>query len=153
MDFASVSAVLGSIKTATEIAKILKESNVSLEKAEFKLKLAELISSLADAKIEMSEIQQLLVEKDSEIRKLNEQISIKDKLEWEPPYYWLKKEHNKDGPFCQNCYDKNKELIRLQGDGSGYWECKACKSTYTDKTYDHSPMDIYRDDHDEFNTY
>ena len=81
MDFASVSAVLGSIKTATEIAKILKESNVSLEKAEFKLKLAELISSLADAKIEMSEIQQLLVEKDSKIRKLNERLSIKDKLE------------------------------------------------------------------------
>jgi hypothetical protein len=66
----SVSTLLGSIKTATEIAKLIKDSDVSLEKAETKLKLAELISALADAKIEVMEVQQALLDKDAEVRGL-----------------------------------------------------------------------------------
>lgn len=42
-DMASVSVVLTSIKTATDIAKLLRETDVSLEKAETKLKLAEMV--------------------------------------------------------------------------------------------------------------
>lgn len=42
-DMASVSVVLSSIKTATDIVKFLRETDVSLEKAETKLKLAELV--------------------------------------------------------------------------------------------------------------
>jgi ribosomal protein L37AE/L43A len=37
--------------------------------------------------------------------------------------------------FCQHCYDINKNIVRLQGNGEGWWECKACKNDYTDKTY------------------
>ena len=58
MDLTAVSTLLGSIKTATEIAKLIKDSDVSLEKAETKLKLAELISALADAKIKVTAVQQ-----------------------------------------------------------------------------------------------
>jgi hypothetical protein len=136
MDIATISAALGSIKIATEIAKFIGESSGSLEKAEFKLKLADLISNLADAKIKITEIQQTLLDKDAELRKLREQLSIKGKLNWEPPYYWVIDEGRKDGPYCQQCYDKNHELIRLQdyyGDGS--WECMTCKNTYLDSRH------------------
>jgi hypothetical protein len=135
MDLTIVSTLLGSIKTATEIAKLIKDSEMSLEKAEIKLKLAELISALADAKIEVTEVQQALHDKDSEIRKLQEQFKLKQKLQWQQPYYWLMEDSNKSGPFCQHCYDKAQELIRLQGNGDGYWECKACKNNYTDATH------------------
>jgi hypothetical protein len=135
MDLTIVSTLLGSIKTATEIAKLIKDSDVSLEKAETKLKLAELISALADAKIEVTEVQQTLLDKDTEIRKLQEQFKLKQKLQWEQPYYWLMDDANKSGPFCQHCYDKAQELIRLQGNGEGYWECKVCKNNYTDATH------------------
>jgi len=135
MDIAAISAVLGSIKIATDIAKLIKDSDISLEKAEIKLKLAELISALADAKIEMTQIQQALLDKDAELRKLQEQFVVKEKLKWEQPYYWIIDEKGKDGPYCQQCYDKNHELIRLQGDGEGFWECKACKNIYLDSTY------------------
>ena len=54
MDMTAITAVLGSIKTATEIAKYIKDSNVSFEKAETKLRLAELIGALADAKLKSS---------------------------------------------------------------------------------------------------
>jgi len=149
MDLTSISTLLSSLKTATDIAKIIKESDVSLEKAESKLKLAELISALADAKIEVTEIQQVLLDKDAELRALKTQLEVKSKLKWEKPYYWLIESSQKDGPYCQHCYDKNHELIRLQGSG-GYWECKACKSSYTDSSYDASPMVFSTGDRDPY---
>ena len=48
------------------------EKNVSLEKAETKLKSADLVSSLADAKLEAAKIQDLLLEKDRRIKELEE---------------------------------------------------------------------------------
>lgn len=145
MDMTSIAAVLGSIKTATDIAKVIKESDVSLEKAESKLKLAELISALADAKIQIADIQQVLVEKDAELRVATEQLIVKEKIQWESPYYWLFDNAKKEGPFCQHCYDKNQALIRLQGNGEGYWECKVCKNSYTDSSWGSSPVTPIRD--------
>ena len=138
MDITSIATVLNSLKTATEIAKLIKNSDVSLEKAESKLKLADLISALADAKIEVTEIQQSLLEKENVILELKSKLEVKSKINWEKPYYWVVDSRQKDGPFCQHCYDKNRELIRLQGNGEGYWECKSCKNNYTDSTHDAS---------------
>jgi len=135
MDLGSIATLLSSLKTATDIAKLIKDSDLSLEKAETKLKLAELISALADAKIEAAEIQQALAEKDSELRGLREQLETRDKLEWDDPYYWHKTETGRVGPYCQQCYDKEQRLIRLQGNGEGWWECKTCKNNYTDARY------------------
>ena len=67
-DISSITSILESIKTATDIARFFKETTTSLEKAETKLKLADLISALADAKIETAEIQSLISEKDEEIK-------------------------------------------------------------------------------------
>jgi hypothetical protein len=60
-DMAGVSLVLSSIKAATDIARLLKDTNLSLEKAAAKLKLAELVGALADAKIQIAEVQDLLL--------------------------------------------------------------------------------------------
>jgi ribosomal protein L37AE/L43A len=139
MDLAAIAAALGSIKTATDIAKLIKDSDVSLEKAEAKLKLAELISALADTKIQIAEIQQFLIDKDTELRAIKEQLDVKAKLQWESPYYWLLDETQKDGPYCQHCYDKDNLLIRLQGNGAGYWRCSVCKNSYTDSNYQPPP--------------
>ena len=51
LDMASVSVVLSSIKTSADNAKLLREKDVSVEKAETKLKLAELVGALADANL------------------------------------------------------------------------------------------------------
>lgn len=153
MDLTSISTVLTSIKTATEIAKLIKDSDVTLEKAESKLKLAELISALADAKIQITDVQQTLLEKDAEVRALLEQIETKQKLRWEKPYYWLSAGETKEGPFCQHCYDKNHELIRLQGGDEGYWECKVCKNGFTDSRYDAAPGFSVGRDYDPYTGY
>ena len=58
-DIATISSLIGSIKTMAEIAKTIKFSDSSLERAEFKLKIAELMESLANVKIEAIEIKEL----------------------------------------------------------------------------------------------
>ena len=150
MDMATISALIGSIKTATDLAKLINESGITLEKAEVKLKLAELISALADAKMDIATVQQALLDKDAELARLLEQISIKEKLNWEAPYYWLINDGKKDGPYCQQCYDNSHKLIRLNGDGRGFWECKTCKNTYLDKNYSYAPHSSEYNDYDPF---
>lgn len=135
MDLSSISTALASIKTATDIAKLIKDSDITFERAEAKLKLAELISVLADAKIQIAEIQQALLDKDAELRDAKEKLAIKENLQWESPYYWLLDGTKKDGPYCQCCYDKDKALIRLQDCSNGTWYCRVCKGTYTDSSY------------------
>ena len=92
---------------------------------------------MSDAKVEITNIQQQLLEKDEQIRNLNEQIAVKGKLQYEPPYYWLAEDENKDGPFCQSCYDKDNKFIRLYEtyDNKGVWNCKVCKNTYISSTF------------------
>ena len=134
-DLAIITSALSSIKTAADIAKLIKDSGSSLEKAEIKLKIADLIGSLADAKMEIATIQTDLIEKDQEILELQNQLKLQKAVEWDKPYYWIVDGDTKDGPFCQQCYDKNKQLIRLQGGGKNYWYCQTCKSKVADKNY------------------
>src|SRR5690606_18936346 len=103
----------------------------SLEKAETKLKLAELIGSLADAKLEVINLQELLAKTEGHVKELEVQLQVHTALRWEEPLYWLDGESGSDGPYCQHCYDSSRKLIRLQGNGEGFYECKVCKNTYT----------------------
>lgn len=148
-DIATVSSVLSSIKTATDIVQILRSSETSLEKAEAKLKLADLVGALADAKMEIAQVQDVLIGKDKIILELRERLSIQESLEWEEPYYWRNNSGKKDGPYCQHCYDKDQKLVRLHGEGYGSWNCKVCKNNYRDKTYqeqiDYTDYDVPND--------
>jgi hypothetical protein len=131
MDIGSISAVLGSIKTATDIAKFIKDSDVSLEKAEVKLKLAELIGALADAKLDVVGVQQALAESEARIRELQKQLDVRAQVKWDDPVYWVEAPSGREGPYCQRCYDAEGKLVRLQSSGDGYYSCRACSSGYT----------------------
>jgi hypothetical protein len=126
-----IATALTSIKTAIELAKILKDSSITLAEAEQKLKLAEIISALAVVKLEMADMQTLLMEKDARIRDLQECLKIKGNLVFEGRYYWLVVGDKKDGPFCQCCYDSKEKLIRLQQcPNPSMWRCNACTNVY-----------------------
>jgi len=79
-DITTISAIFSSVKTATEIAKLIKNSNTLLEEAEIKLKMTDLISALADIKIELSDIQLIQKEKEDKISELKKLLSQKNKL-------------------------------------------------------------------------
>lgn len=134
-DIATIAAALGSIKTASDIAKLIKDSGSTLEKAEIKLQIAELISALADAKIEMAGVQSEILEKDKTISALQDLLDARKNLVWEAPYYWVEEGDKKDGPFCQKCYDVDHKLVRLQGGGREAWACRSCKNYFFDKHY------------------
>lgn len=127
-DIASISAALASIKTATEIAKLIKDSGVSLEQAEIKLQIANLISSLADAKIELADLQ-------VEFNTLKEKLNQRDSVKWVKPYYMRQLDDIMDGPFCPTCYDNSDKLIRLQGSGKDGWHCQICDGFFKDSMY------------------
>jgi hypothetical protein len=135
VDISSISSGFNSLKIAIDITRILRESGQSLEKAEIKLKLAELTEALAEAKIQFSEVQELVLVKDKQIKKLEEDLKIKNKLEWEPPVYYLINDNLKDGPFCPQCYDSEKKLIRLQGNNEGSWRCLTCKNSFAEERW------------------
>jgi|AMFO01.1.fsa_nt_gi hypothetical protein len=133
MDMATISVFLSSVKTATEIAQGLKDSDLSLDKAETKLQLAELISALADAKIQAAMLQDELLTTNRRIREIEEAQRVHDhEMKWDGVVYWREVNSNRDGPFCPQCYDssKHKSLIRLQKHGSDHWVCPTCKNDY-----------------------
>ncbi|NOH82167.1 hypothetical protein F0231_20900 [Vibrio sp. RE86] len=135
-DIVTISAALGSLKTAHELAKVIKSSGNSLEQAEMKFKLADLISALAETKIELADIQTVLIEKDEEIKALKKQLRERDEASYVAPYYWRETEKGKDGPFCQKCKDVDELFVRLQNiKAKGFWHCTNCDTNYLDKDY------------------
>jgi hypothetical protein len=143
-DLTSISAILSSIKAASDIAKLLKEADLSLEKAELRLKLADLISALADARIEIASIQESLNLKDGQIRELEQALNIQRNLQYEEPSYWLREGDKREGPYCQRCYDKDRKLVRLQGYETGIFDCKVCNTNYSTREFRQRQEDAIR---------
>lgn len=134
-DLSSLSAALGSIKAASDLLKLIKDSNTSLEQAEVKLQMAEVISALADAKLELALVQDELFEKHRAIQDLTECLNQRNIVHFERPSYWVVDGDDRQGPFCQKCYDTERKLVRLQGGGTEVWLCHACNGTYADENY------------------
>ena len=129
-DLALLATILTSIKTATDIAKGLREADLSLEKAETKLKLADLMSALADARTAVSSLQEELLSKDRQIKELQETLDVRKAMKYVAPFYWREEAGQRDGPFCQQCYDSKRSVIRVQSHHEGWWSCLTCGQSY-----------------------
>ncbi len=132
-----ISTILSSIKTATDIAKLIKNSTTSLEEAEIKLKMADLISALADIKIELSEVQVSQRDKEQTILNLKEELNKKEKISFDGKMYWAE---NDKTPFCTVCFEKDSKYHHLEHFpkvmdresvwSEEHWTCKICKNSY-----------------------
>jgi hypothetical protein len=76
------------------------------------------------------ELQEENIELKKKIKELEASLKRRDEVIYEKPSYWTISEKSKDGPFCQRCYDVEKQLVRLQDKSNDYWICKSCKSGY-----------------------
>ena len=132
MDIAAITALLGGVKTASELAKAIKDSGSTLEQAEVKLKLAELISTLADVKFEAAGVQEELIAAKEQIRALEGAVKQRAALVWKQPCYWMPRDGdaNIEEPYCQPCHDNDKRLSRLHHDGKGAFQCMVCKMRF-----------------------
>lgn len=133
-DFATIGAALSSLKTASEIVKFLRETDLSLERAELKLKLADLVSALADARIDLAEVQESLAAKDKRIAELEEAFDSKDLLVRRYDAYYAA---NLDGqptgvPFCLRCWeaDHKKRQLVISPKDRHMRVCTSCGQQY-----------------------
>lgn len=138
-ELATFAAVLNSLKVAADIAKTLKESDLSLERAEMKMKIAELLSAVADAKIATSELQTALQEKNQEIKRLTEALATKAEVVKDGDAYFRKGPDGKaqGEPFCLHCWESRKELSHLIRGDRREKLCPACKTSYDDFSIPH----------------
>ena len=49
-----------------------------------------------------------------QVGELQRQLSVKGQLQYQGKVYWLVDGGNRDGPYCQRCYDVDCKLVRLQ---------------------------------------
>jgi hypothetical protein len=117
--------MMGVLPKSGDIIELLKKGSLS----EAQQKVVE----LREGALELQEENIGLRER---IKELEGILDVRESLEWNQPYYWLRRGQRREGPFCQQCYDSTGKLIRLQGDGKGWWECKTCKNNFTDKSFD-----------------
>ena len=133
-DIGVIGAVLSSIKTATEIAKYVRETDFGLDKAELKLKLADLVSSLADAKMELTSLQDVIDSKDKEIAELKDAFEGKDKLVRSYDGYYLADDDGKPtgDAFCAFCWEESHKQRRLAYSPTNHRvrRCNVCKTEY-----------------------
>jgi hypothetical protein len=137
-DLATIGAALSSIKTATDIAKFLRESDLSLEKAELNLKFADLLVSLADAKFELVEVQEELAQKDKKIAELTSAFEAKDDLVQSGDAYYIRDEQGEatGKPFCLRCWEsdhKQRQLVQTPKDHRTLI-CTSCGHKYDNMT-------------------
>ena len=128
-DLATITAILGNLKVATDIAKAIRDSDISVERAELKLKLAEMIGALADAKIEVTEVQELLRDKERQLGELKDAFESKDDLVKRYDGYYLKDANGQavGEPYCVSCWQTKHKRFNLQY-VAGQRDMKACVS-------------------------
>lgn len=132
-DITAITGALASIKTAAEIAKLLKDTDISLERADLKLQLAELVSSLADAKLELMEVQDELAARDARIAELQDAFQTKDELARVHDAYYVVVDGEPQGlPLCLRCWEVDQKQYRLQYDAADRHMkvCPACGQRY-----------------------
>lgn len=132
MDLASITGALNAIKTATDIAQAVRTSENSLNEAELKLRLADLMGALAEAKIELSQLIGEVAEKDRMIEALKEQIKKKESIKkFGDAYYKTSDTGEPTGePICTKCWEVVGIQVHLIGSPKrrDYMQCPNCKS-------------------------
>ncbi len=133
VDQTTISAALNSIKIATEITTLLRESDPSIDNAELKLQLSDLVHALADAKLGMIRIEETLAGQEKRIAELEEALESKDTLvRHYDAYYRLDKKGKPSGvPFCIRCWENEYRKRQLVMDVSGIYNvCTTCSHRY-----------------------
>lgn len=114
-----------------EILDLIKKG-ATVQAQEEIMKFREVALSLQEENMKLKET----------IKALEAKLSEKEKVVWEPPFYWVKEGDAKYGPFCQQCYDSESKLIRLQNAEKGAWRCTTCNNNFFEDSYKPSGLGV-----------
>lgn len=140
-DLASIGAVLSSLKHASDLARLVRDSGVTLADAESRLKLAEVIGSLADAKMGIADLKSALDEKDAEIARMKRALTNQSELKHDGVFY---RKEGDPTPFCPRCWEKDAVCMHMAPEewrGANYFYVRVCPECETVfKTRDAAPV-------------
>ena len=80
---------------------------------------------ILEAQEKLLEMQNKISELEGENRTLKEKLKTKEELKYEGNAYWRMEGDRRDGPFCSRCWDKNKDLIRIN---QSTYVCPECQT-------------------------
>lgn len=131
MDLAAGIAIAGQ---AIGLVKDLREIDRGLDSAEYKAKMAELYSALADVKMALADARDDLKLRDAEIERLRNSLAKQHDLIEVHGFKMLKFEDGtpRGNPFCPICEQKEGRYIHIENIPGNYNVCPNCKSKFGD---------------------
>ena len=131
-------SAIAAISQSIGIVKSLREMSKDFDKATYKLQIADLTESLANAKLSMSEVQDQIAAKNAEIARLKETLQRGAKMIDLDGFSYDQQEDGKPvgKPYCPRCHKMDGVLMRLvnANGGLGDFQCPQCKQKYYDVT-------------------
>ena len=110
----TVASALRSLEGAQDVARALRTAGFSPDKNELKRLLAELAGSVSETKMELSMLQTIIEEKDTELRRMNEALIYRGNLRRRGDGYYKTLDGRPYGqPYCSYCWEKDSELFHL----------------------------------------
>ncbi|HQS18456.1 hypothetical protein [Reyranella sp.] len=126
-------ALLSSTSAAIGIAKAVREVQGEFDRADLKLKMAELTGTLADVKIALVDVRDELAAKDKEIERLKAAFAFKGETVESSGWRFQKARSGQayGKPFCPKCIEDEARFVLTRQYG-GYSEvfCPHCKTKY-----------------------
>lgn len=153
MDISTITAAFGAAKSIKEIGKGLLSAKIDDEvKNQFRElleKIGTFQESLYYLREELLGVQDEKQELNEKVKELEAKLALQSEVHYIKPSYWRGDGDDKDGPFCQKCYDVDGKLVRLQGEENDNWRCNGCEkvvhgTNYHRYTEEHTmPLDTY----------
>lgn len=127
-------ALLTSTTAAIGIAKAVREAKGEYDQAELRLKMAELLGTMADVKLALGDARDELAAKDAEIERLKAAFQYKGETVLYRSWHFPKTPGGRafGKPFCPKCIEEKGRFVLTRADGSGYQEvfCPSCSTKY-----------------------
>lgn len=122
------------INSSINLVRELISAKEKLQVAELQVKLADVLSNLAETKVQMTELQEVNYKLKKEIESSDKKTEMLHAFRINPDegFYILDKEIHgyKPGNYCPACFGKEEKLILLMPYGTSGHRCNGCKSEY-----------------------
>lgn len=131
LDFA---ALLTSTTAAIGIARAVSEAKGAYDQADLKLKMAEIVGTLADVKLALTDAIGESKSKDEEIERLKKAFAFRGETTEHRGWVHPVTKHGEPygNPFCPRCIEKDGRFMLLRQVGQGYSNlaCPMCSTKY-----------------------
>ena len=132
-------AAIGALKGASEIVKQIMTADRALDQAALKLRMAEVLEAVAEARSALIDVKQELADRDDEIAKLKAtfaQAAELKKLDGGYSYVIGDNGQPLGAPICPKCHVDGAIMQMVQAGDPDRAQCPKCQQAYT-------PVDIY----------